>query len=627
MIKKLILIFLFSVTLLYSDNDIFNSEIDEKLSNDFNRVGATYLNDTSTIRFNNNGLTYLAGQDGMTAIFKNSLDTIYPKLLKILLEYKDDIEKIYIKGYSSSENRKTKTIEDKYQLNLILSQERADTVYRYLNIVLNNTDISKDDKVWLNSKISALGMSSSNLIYDKNGKEDKEKSRRIEIEVVFKKKPISVIVEDKKSNVTKKIEKVKKTDYKIDKANTIYLSDYVKRLLVENPTLSEKYNFLKSLQKDIMISKASFKPTVDLNFRQTQYQESKPDARSDSQSKDITVRYNIFNGFKDIEDVNINKYNYKSNQYLKEQVEADLIYSLTEAFITIQKQKEILQLSAKNLIDYDNWIEKENIKFQNGMTSLRNYSTVESRDIRQRMSYQELNRQYQDSISMFKRYLDFNVEDIPFFEKLKPYSKYLKNKDIAYYDANRLSPFIKEANTNIILYKEKMNKQKANFYPSVDLVAKKSILDENYDVAASVTTKETYVALEAKLSLYSGGKDQHRYEKTVFEHRQKIKKRDEVARDVKYKIDLAFNNYELLFAKDKLLVTLINKREESLQGATYDYDFAKIDANRLLDNVDGVYNAKKLYITNKYDMLLAQYKILNVVGVIKNYILEDWTKE
>ncbi|MEA2017502.1 MAG: TolC family protein [Campylobacterota bacterium] len=624
MIKKLILIFLFSVSLLYSNNDIFNDEIDEKLSDEFKRVGITYLDETNTIRFNNNGLTYLVGKNSMTDIFKNSLDITYPKFLNILLGYKDDIEKIYIKGYSSSEYIKTENIEDKYQLNLILSQERAEIVHRYLNMILNSIDISKDDKFWLNSKISALGMSSSNLIYDENGKEDKEKSRRIEIEVVFKNKPIEVIVEDQKSDV---VESVKKVDYEIDPVDTIYLSDYVRRLLVENPTLAEKYNFLKSIQKDMMIAKSAFKPTVDLNFKQTQYQESKPDALSDSQSKDITARYNIFNGFKDIEEVNINKYNYKSNQYLKEQVEADLIYALTEAFITIQKQKEILQLSAKNLIDYDNWIEKENIKFQNGMTSLRNYAKVESRDTVQRMNYQELNREYQDSISMFKRYLDFSVEDIPFFEKLKPYSKYLKNKDIAYYDANRLSPFLKEANTNIVLYKEKMNKQKVDFYPTVDLVAKKSILDENFEVAASAKTEETYVALEAKLALYSGGKDKHRYEKTVFEHRQKIRKRDEVARDVKYKVDLAFNKYELLLAKDELLVTLINKREESLVGATYDYDFAKIDANGLLDSVDGVYDAKKLYITNKYDILLSQYKILNNVGVIKNYILEDWTKE
>ena len=76
---------------------------------------------------------------------------------------------------------------------------------------------------------------------------------------------------------------------------------------------------------------------------------------------------------------------------------------------------------------------------------------------------------------------------------------HIKSKEIAYYDANRLSPFLNEANAYIILYKEKMDKQKVNFYPTVDLVAKKSILDENFDVTLSTKTEETYVALEAKL--------------------------------------------------------------------------------------------------------------------------------
>ena len=620
MIKRLILSLFIGITVVYASNKSFNNEIDKKLLNDFNRVGITYIKKSNSIRFNNIGLTYLAGRNEMSDIFRNSLEIIYPKFVKILLSYKDDINNIYIKGYSSSENRKTKNIEEKYQRNLILSQERADLVRNYLNKILNNIDIEKENKIWLNQTINALGMSSSELIYDENGIEDKVKSRRIEIQVVFKEKKVAPVVQEKKSDI-------KKVEYEIDNANIIYLADYVKRLLVENPTLAEKYNFLQSIQKDIKIAKSSFKPIVSLNFKQTQYQESDKYNFTDTQSKDITLRYNIFNGFKDINELNINKYNYKSNQYLKEQVEADLIYSLTEAFITIQKQKDILILSGENLIDYDNWIEKENIKFQNGMTSLRKYATVESRDIKQRMNYQELNRQYLDSVSMFRRYLDFNIEDIPFFKKLKPYSKYLKNKDIAYYDANRLSPFLKEANTNITLYKEKMNKQKVNFYPTVDLVAKKSILDENFDIKTSAKTEETSVALEAKLELYSGGKDQYRHEKRLFEYRQKIKKRDEVARDVKYKVDLAFNKYELLLAKDDLLIKLINKKEESFLGATYDYDFAKIDANGLLDNVDGLYDAKRLYIINKYDILLAQYKILNNVGVIKNYILEDWTKE
>ena len=62
--------------------------------------------------------------------------------------------------------------------------------------------------------------------------------------------------------------------------------------------------------------------------------------------------------------------------------------------------------------------------------------------------------------------------------------------------------------------------------------------------------------------------------------------------------------------------------EESLYGATYDYKFAKIDANGLLDAVDELYMAKKTYIENSYDRQIAIYKILSIIGNIKEFIFK-----
>ncbi len=80
--------------------------------------------------------------------------------------------------------------------------------------------------------------------------------------------------------------------------------------------------------------------------------------------------------------------------------------------------------------------------------------------------------------------------------------------------------------------------------------------------------------------------------------------------------------HSLFYSLNNLLKSLIEKRENSLLGASYEYKFAKIDANSLLDNVDDLYSAKKMYIENKYDILLSKYKILNVIGIIKTNILK-----
>jgi outer membrane protein TolC/outer membrane protein OmpA-like peptidoglycan-associated protein len=596
---------------MYASNQEFNRDIEKNLYKDFKKFGLVYNGETSVLTFTKSNILFENGKTGISKKMKIILDNFFPKYLGILMKHRRNIKKIIIKGHSSSSNRLGRTKDEKFELNRVLSQRRANNFLSYLKEIYEKNLTNNLD--WIEEKFEAEGLSSSNLIYDANGNEDADASRRIEIEVEF----------------YKTLRKVPSKSIVLQPQNKygVQLSEYVRRLLIENPTLKEKYEVLKSFESEIRISQATFYPTVTLNFSHTQYSESTPDNFSTIQNKDITVRYNIFNGFKDLEDVNIQKYNHKTNEYLNEQIEGDLIYSLTEAFINLKKQKEILELSINNLLDYDLWKSKEDIKFQNGMVSLRNYAKVESRDTTQRMNHEELQKQYFDNISTFRRYLDFDEQKIPSFENLQPKNKYFEHKDIAFNDIKLFSPYLKEAKQNVIIYKEKLLKSKVNFYPTVNLVAKKSIRDENYETIATVSTEETSLGIEASMELYSGGKEKADNEKKLFEYRAKIEKKEEVLRDVKYRLELAFNTYELYLEKETLLKKLVMKREDSLLGATYDYKFAKIDANDLLDAVDDLYNAKKMYIENKYNKLTSKYKIFNTIGIIKNMILENELKE
>jgi len=611
MIKKTIFILLLLNITVNAGYPAFNKDIEQNLSKDFNKYGLIYNEDSSILTFTESNILFENGQSAVSKQLKIVLHNFFPKYLNILMKHRGNIKKIVIRGHSSSSNRLGKTAEEKFELNRILSQRRADNFLSYLTQIYEAN--VQDNLDWIEEKFEAKGMSSSQIIYDIHGDENVDASRRIEIEVQFYNKLQEL--------PTKKIVLEPKAEY------NVFLSEYVRRLLIENPTLKEKYNFLKSFESEIRIAKAAFYPKITANFSHTEYSESTPDNFSSIQNKDITLRYNIFNGFKDLDEVNIQKNNYKSNEYLNEQIEGDLIYSLTESFINLKKQKDILELAKNNLKDYDLWKSKEDIKFQNGMISLRNYAKIESRDTTQRMNYRELQKQYFDNISTFRRYLDFDEKEILSFENLHPKNKYFKHKDMAFYDLKLFSPYLKEAQQNVEIYKEKLAKSKVNFYPTINLIAKKSVMDENYESTTTVTTKETTLGIEASIELYSGGKESADHEKKLFEYREKIEKKEEVSRDVKYQLELAYNTYELYLEKEILLKNLVKKREDSLLGATYDYKFAKIDANDLLDTVDDLYNAKKMYIENKYNTIASKYKIFNTIGIIKNMILDNEMKE
>jgi len=105
---------------------------------------------------------------------KKELDMVLKKYISTLLEDKEIrkyIHGITIEGHTNSDGS--------YLSNLQLSQQRALEVMQFL---YESNSIDKD---LLNKYVSSSGKSSSELIY-KDGVEDKDASRRIEIKFIIK---------------------------------------------------------------------------------------------------------------------------------------------------------------------------------------------------------------------------------------------------------------------------------------------------------------------------------------------------------------------------------------------------------------------------------------------------------
>ena len=105
---------------------------------------------------------------------KKELDVVLKKYISTLLEDKEIrkyIHGITIEGHTNSDGS--------YLSNLQLSQQRALEVMQFLY------ESNSIDKELLNKYVSSSGKSSSDLIY-KNGLEDKDASRRIEIKFIIK---------------------------------------------------------------------------------------------------------------------------------------------------------------------------------------------------------------------------------------------------------------------------------------------------------------------------------------------------------------------------------------------------------------------------------------------------------
>lgn len=125
-----------------------------------------------------NSILFKKGEYKLSDAGKKSLDEFFSAYAEAILDksVSSYVSQIQIIGNASSEGD--------YNYNKTLSENRAKEV---MNYCLNSKKMgwSKDQKKQLKGKMKAIGVSSDNPVLDKNGKEDKKASRRVEFKFIM----------------------------------------------------------------------------------------------------------------------------------------------------------------------------------------------------------------------------------------------------------------------------------------------------------------------------------------------------------------------------------------------------------------------------------------------------------
>lgn len=159
--------------------------LDAEFESDFAKWEVVLLKDL-TIRFKDPDVRFSAGSDRIRPRFKEILSVFFPRYMRTVAPYKNDIREIRIEGHTSSEYAAASNDEEAYFHNMRLSQDRTRTVLQY---VLDLPGAANYDD-WARSRITANGLSSSKLLgsdgrpIDIDGKEDKDLSRRVEFRLL-----------------------------------------------------------------------------------------------------------------------------------------------------------------------------------------------------------------------------------------------------------------------------------------------------------------------------------------------------------------------------------------------------------------------------------------------------------
>jgi outer membrane protein OmpA-like peptidoglycan-associated protein len=162
---------------------LYDALMDE-FEDDFEPWMAEIDEDSLTFRFKNPTIIFKRAKKDIRREFQLILNDFFPRYIRVLKRYKVQIEYVSVEGHTSSEYRLAKTYAEKYRLNQILSQKRADEVLNHLTNISNPEVMS--DIIWILNTFKAQGMSSSQLVYNADGSENKILSRRVEFRIQAK---------------------------------------------------------------------------------------------------------------------------------------------------------------------------------------------------------------------------------------------------------------------------------------------------------------------------------------------------------------------------------------------------------------------------------------------------------
>jgi len=156
-----------------------NQDLSKEFGTDLGQWNAEILED-NTVRFKSPEVLFEAGKSILRSRFKVILNHFFPRYINILQCYQPDIEAVRIEGHTSSDWLNAKDLTTRYLNNVELSQKRALATLKYCYL-----RITSKQQIWLRKVLRANGLSFAKPILTQ-GKENMEKSRRVEFKVVTK---------------------------------------------------------------------------------------------------------------------------------------------------------------------------------------------------------------------------------------------------------------------------------------------------------------------------------------------------------------------------------------------------------------------------------------------------------
>jgi adhesin transport system outer membrane protein len=400
------------------------------------------------------------------------------------------------------------------------------------------------------------------------------------------------------------------------------MEEVVKDVLEKSPVIQEKIKYFRSVKQDVNMAETGYYPKLDLvaSYGREKTENSTysyPSISLTMHEVSLILTQNIFEGFGTQYDIQKQIARLKSAAYgVVEQADKTAL-DMIETYIDLLKQKELLELSNTNVQTKQNIHNKLQERIDSGVGINSEIQQSTSRLALSQSNYVSQLNNYEDAITNFKKIYGAIVDP----EKLDIPQNVLglpKSFQGAFEEAKLKHPSLHVQRANIEVVKNNYELTKTNNYPTIDFEIRQDWTENTSGIEGD--DDSTSALIKVNWNLYNGGSDSYNKQKSISEWHKELESYNDLVRSVEERLSLAWNASEFIKKQIGYLELHEQMSKMTLDSYLAEFDLGRRSLLDILDTEEELYSAKRELVNSKYDALLAQYRILEAMGILSTYI-------
>ncbi|WP_373020037.1 TolC family outer membrane protein [Thiomicrorhabdus sp.] len=406
----------------------------------------------------------------------------------------------------------------------------------------------------------------------------------------------------------------------VSPAYALELQETVEDAIMHNPEVREQIKAYRAIEAELTGAKGSWYPRIDLSAGLGYEEVDKENPRLDNTGGDgltrregaIRLTENIFEGFATENEIKRQQHRLDAASYTVLSKANQIALDMTEAYINLIKEKELVKLSEDNVETHQKILDQIIQRQEAGIGNQVEVDQAQARLALAKSNLMAEKNNYSDTLSRFQRVLGRMPDsDLvpPTFDATLP-----ENEEQAISDALMNHPTIRSANADIAEAQSQYDLSKSAYYPRIDLEVEKTY-DHNL---AGIEGRNEYLQamLRLRYNLYNGGKDKAERSRTASAMHQAIEIRNNSRRQAIENLRYAWSAHQYIGEQISYTQAHIKLTHETLVGYRKQFSLGRRTLLDLLNTEDEYISALRTLVSSESEYKISKYRILNGMGTL-----------